>query len=55
MFKKSCNVELSSFVTQSSIVKGKQIIDEVLIVNEVVDDITKNNRELIVFNQDSVD
>lgn len=49
---KNCNGKVSAFVTQSSFLKGKKILNEVQIVNEVVDDVYKNNQELIMFNDD---
>jgi len=38
--------------TQSNFAKGKQILDEILITSEVVDDVKKRKKKLILFKVD---
>jgi len=38
--------------TQSDFAKGRQILDEILMTSEVVDDLKKRKKELILFKVD---
>jgi len=38
--------------SQSTFIKGRQILDGILVANEIVDEARKSNKELLLFNVD---